>query len=51
MRQVQWTTLVKAADKDRNKPEPSYVFTGSNKQGERVFYQPVNWNPYTGSSA
>lgn len=49
-RQVQWKTLVLASDKDRNKPEPTYQFTGS-KQTQRTFYQPQNYNPYTGTSA
>jgi hypothetical protein len=48
-RQIQWKTLVNAADKDRNKPVPVYEFTGS-KDKVRTFYHPVNYNPYTGSS-
>jgi hypothetical protein len=40
---------VNAADKDRNKPEPTYQFTGKEKQ--RTFYQLPGVNPYTGSSS
>lgn len=52
MRQVQWSTLVKASDKDRNKPEPTYQFTGTSNKGDyqRTFYQPINYNPYTGQT-
>jgi hypothetical protein len=41
---------VNAADKDRNKPEPTYQFTGS-KNKQRTFYQLPGVNPYTGSSS
>lgn len=50
MREVTWKALVLAADKDRNKPEPTYQFTGTSQKGDfqRTFYQPINYNPYTG---
>jgi hypothetical protein len=43
---IDWASVVKALEgKDLNKPIPTYEFTGSTK------YQPVNYNPYTGSSS